>query len=172
MASVSINLFSCGAALLTPAVVLAGAQLWFGAGGPTSAKASAAPDAVPFEPVIGLDDRTLDVDQTTAMERALAVQTRETPDPFLRTAVEVEFESLLSPLEPVNQESVVEASPDVTVSAVVAGRMPLAVIDGQPRRVGDRVAGGWSIKSITTSGVQIVHQDGRELFLPLQRPRP
>lgn len=59
--------------------------------------------------------------------------------------------------------------PEVQLGAVMKGRRPLALIDGNVLQVGDEVKPGWTIHEIDTTGQTIVITNDGEVYLKFER---
>jgi hypothetical protein len=160
---------------LCPLIALAVVRVWLGASGPVTA--SAAPDMAP--PIAGLSNfKPVEVtlEQAGLLTRINELAAIETPDVFPNR---VDLSALIPTLP---RQIVAESEPEVidtvqpapllVVTSIMDGRRPIAIIDGQARRVGDKVGPGWVIKSITDGKITIVHLDGRTKDCTIERMRP
>ncbi len=168
-----LDTLQCAIALVGPGLALVGFQMWTQSAGPATASAST-PMIEPVPSVARIESRPI-----TAKERAVSVRVAEmdlasAPDPFLRQNPNFRgMADLPADQSPEQVEPTAESIPAIVVSAVVAGRQPIAVVDGQPRKVGDRLGGaGWKIVEITTQGIVIEHADGRRVAVNINRSRP
>ncbi|GAB4387005.1 MAG: hypothetical protein Kow0022_17780 [Phycisphaerales bacterium] len=163
-------------AALCPLFALFGVRLWLEARGPSVASAQMAAEeiVVPrYEPLPPLSEA-----QSAMRERVRALEVMRTlaPNPFPAThRPELMLEDLAPAPIQLHQEPegvAVEPPPEVVVTAVMGGRVPVAVINGRPRSVGEEVQPGWSVLKITPTGVVLGHSDGRTVTIGIQRGTP
>lgn len=172
----SAEISKLSAAALCPLLALFGVRLWLEARGPAVASAQVAAEeiVVPrYEPPPPLSEA-----QSAMRERVCAVEAMPTPAPNPFPAIrrpELMLEDLASaPIElhAEREDVAVEPPPQIVVTAVMGGRVPVAVINGRPRSVGDEVQPGWSVLKITPTGVVLGHADGRTATFGIQRGTP
>jgi len=161
---------------LSPVLALVVVRVWIGSGGP--ATASAAPEVAP--PTAELSNYKQEI-VSSEEERLLAKVSEldkvEAPDVFPeRINLAALVPTLPRVWDSVQEPEVVvdepQAVPTLVVTSIMDGRHPIAIIDGQARRVGDRVGAGWIIKSIADGKVTIVHLDGRIRDFTIERFSP
>lgn len=162
-----------GCVALCPLLALVALRAWLGAAGPASASASptqpvAAPAQVSaFEALVPLET------ELAYLERVDSARSRKVPDIFPRQAViEIEPEQVETPVkvEPIPDPPVdTLQEPEVIVTSIMAGRTPVAIINGRAYRTGDAVAEEWCITSISDGLVTIVHRTGAVRVLRINR---
>ena len=162
------------AATFSPLLALFGVRVWLEAKGPAVASAQATTEAIVVPTYSALP--TLSGRQAAMKERvhALDEQMPSSPFPANRKTELVIADPEFPPIEPGDdhQTPEVEPPPQIVVSAVMGGRVPVAMVNGRPRSVGDEVQPGWTVLQITQSGVVIVHTDGRTATFTIQRGTP
>lgn len=168
-----LETLQCAIALVGPGLALVGFQVWTQSSGPATASAST-PMIEPVPSVTRIESRPVTATQRAVSVRVAEIDLASAPDPFLRQSPNFSgMADLPADQSPEQAEPTAEPIPALVVSAVVAGRQPIAVIEGQPRKVGDRLGGtGWKLVEITTQGIVIEHADGRRATININRSRP
>lgn len=152
-----------------PLLALIGARLWLASNGPATASASTPTEAIVQPKFAGLPEPT--EDQQRLIARARALEGVQPPSPFPRSEM-----ALIAvpdmPLTPGAPEPKVEPPPTLALTSVMGGRVPVAMVNGRPRSLGDLVAPGWKIVEINPDRIVIEHSDGRQISVNLQRGTP
>jgi hypothetical protein len=168
---VSMDRISIAVALVLPSFAVVVTQVWGAAGGPVAAHAGSS-DEEETPMVTRFEHRAIPAEGLAVMARIAEVDQIVADDPFLRKQGAGGVVDLLGePLVETPREDI-EESPMLVVTAVMAGRQPIAVVDGQPRKVGDVFGKGWTLTTIAPEGVTLQHTDGRSVMIPIHRPRP
>ncbi len=159
---------------LTPLVAMVVFRVWIGSGGPASA--TAAPEAAPpIAELANYNHVTMTPEEEKLLARIDDLAMEVAPDVFPeRLDLEAMIPKLPRAWEPVPEidDSEEESDLRLVVTSIMEGRQPIAIIDGQARRVGDKVGPGWIIKTISAGKVTIVHQDGRTRDCTIERFGP
>ncbi len=126
------------------------------------AEASVAEDSRPAPPVVLEPLLTLPRGAQAAWERADEVRRAASPlpSPFYQPPAEAHASSAESPRAAAPPPPPI---PSFVLSGVMNARPPIAVIDGEVRRVGEALGKGWSVLEIDARRlcVTIRHEDGR-----------
>jgi hypothetical protein len=160
---------------LCPVLVLAVVRVWLGAGGPATASASgpepapAAAEPARFEAIVATEAERAYLARVADLARV------EAPDVFPRQ--EPTVPETVAPEAPSAEPEAVDprstlADPDVVVTSIMAGRTPIAIINGRAHKAGDLIAGGWVVASIAEGRVVIVHRTGVTRVLRIARSDP
>lgn len=162
-----------------PVVALVILRAWLGAGGPSTAVASVPEGAEPVAIVTGHEPFEAFEAEIAYLRHAEEIVLQSAPDifPRVRQVEHTEEMPIEEPIEvpievtedPVEQ---VQPAPELLVTSIMAGRNPVAIIDGRAHRTGDKVGPGWSITEITTGRVTISHLDGRTKVIRMERNGP
>ncbi len=158
----------------SPLIALVIFRVWLGSGGPASA--TAAPEVAP--PIAELTNYkyvVMSSEEEQLLARINDLAKDEAPDVFPeRLNLAAMVPTLPRGWEPVPEVIETDQQPDLklVVTSIMDGRQPIAIIDGQARRVGDKVGPGWIIKSIEDGKVTIVHMDGRSIDCTIERFGP
>lgn len=159
------------AVALCPMLVLGGVQVWLSSHGPATASAQAVsePIAQPdFHRLAALSDV-----QQAAFDRMNAIGNAAPPNPFPELATpELFIPDPELPSDPDEPTPAIDPPPELIVTSILGGRVPVAMVNGRPRSVGDEVWPGWVIQEITTNGIVISHLDGRSARFDLLRKTP
>lgn len=173
MSAQPMLLMKCLGVGACPLLALAGVRVWIHSNGPATASAQApmTPIVLPsFAPLPPPSDT-----QGLVLARIEALDGLTAPTPFPRA--EVPFEPAQEPSVEPDPEAGPEIPetqpiPDLVVTTVMGGRVPVAMVNGRPRSVGDHVAPGWTIREINQSGIVVGHVDGRTATFTIQRGTP
>lgn len=161
----------CLGVALCPVLALLGTQMWVSRGGPASASAQPAVDPVTipeYQPMPEPSER-----EARAIARIRELEHQSVPSPFPNLA-QTEVPEIIQKIgliagDPAEQ---VQQVPELVVTSVMGGRVPVAMVNGRARSVGDRVAPGWTIRQINASGIVIEHVDGRTAEFAIERGSP
>lgn len=152
-----------------PVLALLGVRLWLASNGPASAGA-----ATTTEPIVTPDFKALPAPTEThqrLIERARALEAVAASSPFPRNEATLIAMPDMVPL-PGEPEPRIEPPPELTLSSIMGGRVPVALVNGRPRSLGDLVAPDWSIVEIRQDSIVVKHPDGRQVTVTLQRGTP
>ncbi len=152
-----------------PLLALVGVRLWLASSGPASAGAATTTESIVQPEFTPLPEPT--ESQRALIERARALEAVEPASPFPRS----EVSAVAVPDMPAMRgepEATVEPPPELTLTSVMGGRMPVAMVNGRPRSRGDEVAPGWTIVEINQDSIVVEEADGRQVTVNLQRGTP
>lgn len=152
-----------------PLLALIGVRLWLASSGPAKAGAAIPPEPIAQPKFDALPEATQD--QRALLERAKALSAIEPGSPFPR------HEAALAgvpemPSIPGAPEPEVEPAPQLALTSIMGGRVPVAMVNGRPRGLGDQVAPNWKIVEIGQDKIEVEHADGRRVTVILQRGTP
>lgn len=170
--NISINCILRGLAVVScPVLVLGGVQLWMNSNGPTVASAQAVSEPIALPDFRALP--ALSAEQQAAFDRMAALEEVRPASPFPELATpELFVADPELPVQPGDPTPAVDPPPEIIVSSILGGRVPVAMVNGRPRSVGDEVWPGWFVQEIKTSGIVISHIDGRTASFDLLRKNP
>lgn len=152
-----------------PVLALIGVRLWMASSGPATAGAATPPEPIVPPKFVALPEMT--ESQRALIERARSLSAVEPGSPFPRKEVAM-IQAPDMPSMPGVPQAAVEPPPELTLTSIMGGRVPVAMVNGRPRSLGDHVAPDWRIVEIGQDKIEVEHADGRRVSVNLQRGTP